>query len=57
MQPWSSKVGMMRRGMIPKMETLLKKAETNDGIRKLCEKHPDLKINLHESLAMPLKLI
>ena len=50
-------VGMMRKEMSPEMERLLKKANSNDEVRKLCEKHPELLPSLLESLSMPVKLL
>ena len=50
-------VAMMRREMSPKMERLMKNANSNDDIRNLCEKHPEMTQCLRESLDMPIKLL
>ena len=50
-------VGMMRKQMSPQMEKILKTANSNEDVRNLCEKHPDLSASLRESLSMPVELL
>ena len=50
-------IGMMREEMTQEMERLIKSANSNDEVRKLCERHPEMAESLRKSLDMPIKLL
>lgn len=50
-------VGMMRRPMTSELERLAKKCNSNEEMRKACEKEPKLKEALKESLDTPIELL